>query len=564
MDAVAPAQPQLRFEGAPGEVQPGLAEVGAARVLVVEPDHDGRGVGHEAEALLAFAHRVLGLAALRDVEDGADEPLEVARSRGTRHGRLEHPAVLAVVAAESVVGLEWPLRGAGRLVDRGETRQVVGMDAVARAEPELLLEGAAGEVEPGLVEVGRHALRIVGPDHHGRRVGHAAEALLALPQRLLRAPAFGDVVDDPDHAHDLAGRVAVRPVGGDEPAGVAGLGNRVPHVRGRRGIAPEGPLEEPVDALFAQERKELERPAADDLARGQARHPLHVLVPDDQTQVPVVDDDALAGAGDDLLPELVGLLQLLAGTFALGDVLDDALVVEEPPGRVAHGAGALPDRDDLAAVALPLQLHVVDLALALETLEERAPRLRVDVDLAQVDGHEAFARGKAEELEEGGIGVENLTRQRGAVEADRHALEQSSVARLGLARNPPAGRFVERRSNRGNEPGEVMRVLQDVVVEARLHRRDRELLASGAGAQEHRKIRTPLAHFAEEVERVDPAGAVVGEDDVVGTFVEHPRQVRRIGDLAHAHAWQSLLEGLDDQGAIARALVDDENPQRFA
>ncbi len=228
-----------------------------------------------------------------------------------------------------------------------------------------------------------------------------------------------------------------------------------------------------------------------------------------------------AGAGDDLLPELVGFLQLLAGALSLGDVLDDALVVEQPPGRVAHRAGALADRDDLAAVALPLELHVVDLALALEFLEERAARLRVDVDLAHVDGHEALARREAQQVEQGGIGVEDLTRERGAVEPDGHALEEGPVASLGFADDAPAGRLLERRANRGDEAGEVVGVLQDVVVEARLHRGDRELLASGAGAEQDRKIGAPFADPAEKVERVDPARPVIGDDDIeVGCFDE--------------------------------------------
>ena len=244
------------------------------------------------------------------------------------------------------------------------------MDALPRAEADLLLEGPAREVQPGLVEVVRHARGVVGPDHHGRGVGHEAEPLLALPQGLLGAAPLGHVVDDADDAHDLAGGVAVRAVGRDGPAGVARLRNRVGDVFGGGGLAAERPLEQPVDAVLAQEGKDLEGPPAEHALRRQARHLLHVAVPDDVAQLPVVDDDPFAGAVDDLLPELVGLLELLARALSLRDVLDDALVVEEAARRVAHGPRSLANGDDLPAVPLPLQLHVVDFAFALEPLEE--------------------------------------------------------------------------------------------------------------------------------------------------------------------------------------------------
>ena len=468
------------------------------------------------------------------------------------------------MAAEPVIDLERMLRGARRLVHLDEPGQVVGVDGFARPEPQLPLERAAGEVEPGLVEVGRHALRVVGPDHDGRRVGHAAETLLALAQGLLGAAALRDVVDDADHADDLPGRVAVGAVRRDQPAGVAGLGDRVPDVGGGSRVAAEGALEQPVDALFAQEREDVEGPAAEDLAGGQARHALHVLVPDDQPQVPVVDDDPFAGAGDDLLAELVGFLELLAGALSLRDVLDHTLVVEQPPRRVSDRTGALADGDDLAAVALPLELHVVDLALALEFLEERAARLRVDVDLAHVDGHEALARREAQQVQQGGIGVEDLPRERGAIEPDGHALEERPVASLGFADDAPAGRLLERRANRGDEAGKVVGVLQDVVVEARLHRGNRELLATRAGAEQDREIGAPFADPAQKVERVDPARPVIGDDDVEVVCFDEAVERGGLLQADDLRAGNLRLDGLDDQSPVARALVDDENPQRFA
>ena len=438
------------------------------------------------------------------------------------------------------------------------------MDVVPRPEADFLRERAPREVQPRLVEVGRQALRVVRPDHHGRGVGHESEALFALAESLLGAAPLGDVVDDADHAHGLAGRIAVRAVGRDRPARFAGLRNRIGDVLGGGGVAAQRPREQLVDAALAKEREGVERPPAEHALRRQAGHLLHVAVEDDVSQVAVVDDDALAGAVDDLLPELVGFLQLLARALPLGDVLDDAFVVEKSSRGVADGAGPFADRDDLPAVALPLQLHVVDFARALEPVQELTAGLGVDVDVAHVHGHEALARRKAEKLQERRVGVQHLSRKRGAVEADGNAFEEGPVARFGLARDPPPRRLFESRADRRDQAREVMRMLEDVIVEARLHRRDRELFAPRARAEEHRHVEGLLADPAEQVERVDPTRTVIRDDDVEGRRVDQLLDARGIFDLDEPAAGESGPQRLGDQSAIARVLIDDEKPQRFA
>ena len=341
---------------------------------------------------------------------------------------------------------------------------------------------APGEVEPGLAEVRALPAGVVHPDHHGSGIRHRAEAPLALAQGLLGTAALRHVVDDADDADDLAGGIAVRAVGGDRPAALVGLGDRVRHVPGGGGLAGERSLEQGEDPVLLEEGQDVEGLAPEDLLRRQPGHLLHVPVPDDVAQVAVVDDDAFSGAGDDLLAELVGLLELLAGAAALRDVLHDAFVVKQAPGGVTHRPGALAHRDDLAAVALPRELQVVDLALPLEALEKAPARLRIDVDVAQVRGHQAFARGEAEQADQRGVGVENLTRERRPVEADGNALEERAIARLRLVRDAAAHRFLEGGADRGGQAGKVVGMLQDVVVEARLHGRHGELFAAGAGA----------------------------------------------------------------------------------
>jgi hypothetical protein len=110
----------------------------------------------------------------------------------------------------------------------------------------------------------------------------------------------------------------------------------------------------------------------------------------------------------------------------------------------------------------------------------------------------------------------------------------------------------------------VVRVLEDVVVEAGLHGRDRQLLAARSGAEEDGKVLVFPADVAEKVEGVDPARPVVREDDIEGALGQARRQLRRLGHLGDAALGKAVAQRLHDQGSVARVLVDDEEPQRFA
>src|SRR4029077_15332399 len=117
--------------------------------------------------------------------------------------------------------------------------------------------------------------------------------------------------------------------------------------------------------------------------------------------------------------------------------------------------------DDLSSVALPPQLEVVDLALALQLLEERAPHRGIGVDVADVDGHQALPRGIAEQLDQRGVGVEDLARQGAAIETYGDAFEKRAVAALGLPRRAAPRGLLQSRSHRGGKAGEVVRMLED-------------------------------------------------------------------------------------------------------
>ena len=119
-DGVARA-PSVRLQGSGERERILLEEVGAgvapeARGVVVgldepagvdvEDDDRLRGVlDLRPVAGLALLQGFLGASAVGDVDDGADVALEGAFRREARHPRVEHPAVLAVVAAQPVLVL---------------------------------------------------------------------------------------------------------------------------------------------------------------------------------------------------------------------------------------------------------------------------------------------------------------------------------------------------------------------------------------------------------------------------------------------------------------------------
>src|SRR5690606_28979059 len=113
---------------------------------------------------------------------------------------VEDPAVGAVVAAEAELHLERRAGVEGGGVGGEAAVAVVGVDALGPAVAELAVEGAAGEGEPGGVDVVALPVRAGRPHQHGGGVGHGAEAGLALAEGGLGPPPLGDVGLDGDVA----------------------------------------------------------------------------------------------------------------------------------------------------------------------------------------------------------------------------------------------------------------------------------------------------------------------------------------------------------------------------
>src|SRR4051812_8284083 len=127
-------------------------------------------VAGERELLLVFLLlRFLRLASLVDVDAAADETRKGASFVGVGNTAIEDPAVHAVVPPEAVFHFERLAPVEVIEVVRYAPLEVVGVDARCPPVAHLLLDRAAGEREPGLVEV--VAVRIdAGTPEHDRRM----------------------------------------------------------------------------------------------------------------------------------------------------------------------------------------------------------------------------------------------------------------------------------------------------------------------------------------------------------------------------------------------------------
>ena len=97
------------------------------------------------------------------------------------------------------------------------------MHALSPAISEFLVHRASGKVEPWTVEPRTLFIGVCDPDHHGSRVGHNAEPLLAFSERLFHPLVFFNFGCDADPSRFPAG-VGHRPATGQMPA-VGPIGN---------------------------------------------------------------------------------------------------------------------------------------------------------------------------------------------------------------------------------------------------------------------------------------------------------------------------------------------------
>ena len=140
-----------------------------------------------------FLQGLLSRANVADVDAGSDEAEETAGSIVARHTVIEQPAVLAVRAPQPVLELE---RFAAREcfdVSAEAALQVLAMDALGPPDSAFLLQLAAGEGEPGVVEKRAVCVRPRHPQQNRRTIRHRCKPLLAFEHERLLAIAVGDV-----------------------------------------------------------------------------------------------------------------------------------------------------------------------------------------------------------------------------------------------------------------------------------------------------------------------------------------------------------------------------------
>ena len=178
---------------------------------------------------------LLRAAAVVDVDRGADVAGELAAGAVARHALVEDPAVRAVVPPQPVLEAERPPLVEACAVEPPHALDVVRMDALHPALPELLLDRAARELEPAAVEVGAAVLLVAHPDKGGDRVREHAEPLLALAQLLLRTGALRDLEHDDAEPQELTVRALDRVEARDPVARDPGLAGVMP--RTSRSIA---------------------------------------------------------------------------------------------------------------------------------------------------------------------------------------------------------------------------------------------------------------------------------------------------------------------------------------
>ena len=99
----------------------------------------------------------------------------------------------AVVHAEALP----PVKGLG--INLKTAGQIVRMHSLGPSIAQLLLAGAAGELQPGLVEVVAFLVGAGGPDQRPTGIGQRAVALFLLPQLFLRPLALRDVMEQLHH-----------------------------------------------------------------------------------------------------------------------------------------------------------------------------------------------------------------------------------------------------------------------------------------------------------------------------------------------------------------------------
>src|SRR5215469_4116133 len=117
----------------------------------------------------------------------------------SRHAIIENPAIFSVMSAEAILHLKRLAPIKRSFISIQATPQVVCVDPFRPAIPKFLVNGAPGESQPGLIEIGTQLVGSGHPYHHRSSVGDQSEAFLTFLKLFFRMFVFGDIRY---HAHN--------------------------------------------------------------------------------------------------------------------------------------------------------------------------------------------------------------------------------------------------------------------------------------------------------------------------------------------------------------------------
>src|SRR5260370_41580812 len=110
---------------------------------------------------------------------------------------IQDPAIFTVTSPQAILDRKRLARVEGISVNVETAVEVFPVNALGPAIAKLLLQAAAGKVEPTFVEEGAELVRARHPDQHRRSVGYRAKTRFTLTQLFLRYFALGDVARHP-------------------------------------------------------------------------------------------------------------------------------------------------------------------------------------------------------------------------------------------------------------------------------------------------------------------------------------------------------------------------------
>src|SRR5262249_51967467 len=146
----------------------------------------------------ALAQLLLNLHALSDVYARADVAEKVAAGRESRDAMIQYPAVLAVIAPQTILHLKWLPRLEGRGVDFQAAVVILRVNTFRPSIAQFFFHRASSEVEPWFVEESAEFVLTGSPDHNRRRVRQNTEPLFTIAEFLFGPLARGDVFDKRD------------------------------------------------------------------------------------------------------------------------------------------------------------------------------------------------------------------------------------------------------------------------------------------------------------------------------------------------------------------------------